>query len=106
MRKTNVTDPELLKSTGPFDAIEVCNITVMRIIEASVSSRYLTNHDSQYNHIRIPINFIDSCIVFTKQSHIKASEHSLVHLKASETVCVAVLLIISRLLIHRSKVTA
>src|SRR6218665_933656 len=60
-----MTVPELWANTGPLDDIAQQKRTVMKNIDTSMNSRYLTNHEDQYNHIRIPISFIDSCIVFT-----------------------------------------
>ena len=59
-RKTNVTEAELWLSTGPLDVIEAWRKIVMKITEVSMNSRYLTNHEDQYSHSRIPISFIAS----------------------------------------------
>ena len=71
--KTNVMVPALLKITGPLDKIDMWNTIVITIIEGSKSSMYLTNHEDQYTHVRIPINFIDSCARFTKESNNKCT---------------------------------
>src|SRR6218665_3514703 len=56
---------EMWTITGPLDEICAWKTIVMAIAEMSMNSRYLTNHEDQYSHIRIPISFSNSCSVLT-----------------------------------------